>query len=461
MLASAFFVAILRVFLLDWHSNLNRRNCSMKLHIVGAGGRAHASVWKLAQLDYVTSIVCAPGNAGISMERLRNDEAVRCVPVLPTDIDGQLALARACEPHLTIVSEDEPLALGIVDLFQAAGLRIWGPNKRAARFEWSKVWAWEFMQRHGIPTPLSRPCDTWMNALVFAQSLNYECAIKLDGLARGKGVFICRTQGEVTAALCRIFLNREFGDAGKRVLVQKLVHGQELSLHFLCSGRSVAAFPSSKDHKRALEGDKGDMTGGMGTISPSPDINPADYEKLAKGIIRPWLKGCEAEGIDFRGVLYPGVMLADEGPVVLEFNARLGDPETQVYLTRLQNDLRELMDLSLDGCEFPSGYLKWSNDTSVCVVVTAPGYPGKYEREKKITGWSEAAEMPNVKIFHAGTAMKGDELVTNDGRVLGVTAWAPDLNEARRRAYRAANLVKLEGGQHFRRDIGGPILNVS
>lgn len=433
----------------------------MKLHIVGGGGRAHALVWKLAQSPRVASIVCAPGNAGIGMERLLNGGMVNCVPVPAPDISSQLALANARDADLTIVQEDEPLALGIVDLFQAAGRRIWGPNKKAAQFESSKIWAWEFMQKYGIPTPLAKPCKNFTDALLFARAQNFECAIKVDGLARGKGALMCRTQAEVIDALCRIFLNKEFGDAGKRVLVQKLVYGQELSLHFLCSDASAVAFPSSKDHKRTRERDKGKMTGGMGAISPSSDITPSTLDKVAKMIVEPWLAGCEQEGIDFRGILYPGVMLTKEGPVVLEFNARFGDPETQVYLTRLESDLLALMEASVDGRNLSPSMLKWSDNTSVCVVMAAPGYPESPVVGKKITGLERVAELPNVKVFHAGTAMQNAHLVTNGERVLGVTAWAPNLQTARLRAYQAAHMIKFKGGQHFRRDIGGPILDVT
>lgn len=433
----------------------------MKLHIVGGDGRADALVWKLAQLEYVTSITCAPGNAGIGMERLQNGKFAQCVPVSAKDIESQLALANTCDTDITICQEDAPLALGIVDLFQTAGLRIWGPNKKAAQFESSKISAWEFMRKYGIPTPLAKPCENFGDALIFARAENFECAIKVDGLARGKGVFICRTQTEVIEALCRIFLKREFGSAGKRVLVQKLVYGQEVSLHFLCSGASAVAFPSSKDHKRALEGDKGKMTGGMGAISPSQDVEPRVFSKVATMIIEPWLAGCEQEGIDFRGILYPGVMLTEEGPVVLEFNARFGDPETQVYLTRLENDLLGLIEASVDGRDLSPNMLKWSDSTSVCVVMAAPGYPETPVTGKEITGPEKVAALPNVKVFHAGTALQNGRLVTNGGRVLGVTAWAPNLQTARLRAYQAAQMIKFKGGQHFRRDIGGPVLNIS
>lgn len=433
----------------------------MKLHIVGSGGRAHILVLKLSQSPHITSIVCAPGNPGIGMERLLNGSMANCVPIPTEDINGQLALANACDADITIVQEDEPLACGIVDLFQAAGRKIWGPNKKAAQFESSKIWAWEFMQKYGIPTPLAKPCENFVDALLFARALNFECAIKVDGLARGKGVLMCRTQVEVIEALCRIFLKREFGDAGKRVLVQKLVYGQELSLHFLCSGASAVAFPSSKDHKRAREKDKGKMTGGMGAISPSPDIEPRVLDKIAKMIVEPWLAGCEVEGIDFRGILYPGVMLTKEGPVVLEFNARFGDPETQVYLTRLESDLLGLIVASVDGHELSPRMLKWSDSTSVCVVMAAPGYPESPVVGKEITGLEQVAALLNVKVFHAGTALQNGRLVTNEGRVLGVTAWALNLQTARLRAYQAAHMIKFKGGQHFRRDIGGPILDVA
>lgn len=450
-----------QVALLEWGPNFRGKDCSMKLHIVGSGGRAHALVWKLARLDYITEIVCAPGNAGIGSERLQNGSTVNCIPVLPADIKGQLALAKAHKPHLTIVSEDEPLASGIVDLFQTARLRIWGPNKKAAQFESSKIFAWKFMQKYGIPTPHGTPYDTPWDALEFAKSLGWTCAIKVDGPARGKGVLICSTEDEVRDALRRIFLAHEFGAAGRRVLVQQLVYGQEVSTHFLCNGKGAVAFPNSRDHKRAQEGDKGEMTGGMGAVSPSPDAMPNFHDVIAARIIRPWLEGCAAEGIDFRGIFYPGIMLTADGPLVLEFNARFGDPEAQVYLARLESDLFGLIEASVDGRELSSRMCMWRDNTSVCVVMAAPGYPETPVTGKKITGLEKAAELPNVKIFHAGTAIRGGHLVTDGGRVLGVTAWALDLTEARLRAYRAVNMIKFEGGQHFRRDIGGPIIDAA
>lgn len=431
----------------------------MKIQFVGGGGRVHAMIWAAIQrCSSITRIACLPGNAGIGMERLQNGRRVTCVPIAATDIEAQLAFAWAYEPDLTICSEDNPLSLGIVDLFQAKEFRIWGPTKKAAQFESSKIWAWRFMKKYGIPTPEAEACYSAHEALAAAEKFGFKCAIKCDGLALGKGALVCRTHSEVIHAVYRIFEKNEFGDAGKAVLVQKLVEGREVSFHFLCSGKTAVAFQSSKDHKKALEGDAGENTGGMGTTSPSPDIELEAYASFGERIMQKWLNGCEAEGIDFRGILYPGVMLTDDGPMVLEFNARFGDPEAQVYLARLETPLLTLVEGSLNGEEFRHRDLHWSNNTSVCVMMAAPGYPNKYDKGKIITGLDEVAKLGNVKVFHSGTTLKEGKIVTNGGRVLGVTAWARTLELARVLAYRAVNEIRFEGGQHFRRDIGGPPL---
>ncbi len=428
----------------------------MKIQIVGGGGRAHTTAWALGRrCSDLTGMACLPGNAGIGMEKLQNEELVTCVPLAATDINGQLAFAKAYKPDLTICSEDDPLALGIVDLFQANGLRIWGPTRKAAKFEWSKIWAWKFMTKYGIPTPEAQDCYSGNEALVAAKRFDWKCAVKVDGLAFGKGVLVCHTESEVIHAVYRIFEKNEFGEAGKAVLVQKLVEGKEVSFHFLCSGKTAVVFQSSKDHKKGLDGNLGDNTGGMGTISPSPDVEPEAYASFGDKIMRKWLKGCEEEGIDFRGILYPGVMLTNEGPMVLEFNARLGDPEAQVYLTRLKTSLLTLIEGSLNGEEFRPRDLIWSPDLSVCVMMSAPGYPGKYDKGKIITGLEEVAKLPNRKVFHSGTTLQNGQVVTNGGRVLGVTAWANTLERARALAYEAVHELKFEGGQYFRRDIGG------
>lgn len=428
----------------------------MKVLVLGSGGREHALVWKLAQSSRITRMWCAPGNAGIAGERLAAGGLVECVNVGAEDLPGLLAFARAEKPDLTVVGPDNPLALGVVDRFQAAGLRIWGPNQKAAQFEASKVFSQEFMIRHGIPTMKSGNFNDASDAKRFAGLLGGRCAVKADGLALGKGVLICQSIAEADRAIDDILVARSFGKAGERVLIQELIEGTEVSLHFLCDGRTARLFPSSQDHKRAFDGDQGLNTGGMGTYSPAPFLTEAEYRAVADSIIEPWLKGCAAEGIDYRGILYPGVMLTQSGPKVLEFNSRFGDPETQVYLPRLKSDLLELLEASIDG-RLDQCAIEWRPEACVCVVMASGGYPGNYAKGEVITGLEPAGALPNTKVFHAGTALKAGQIVTNGGRVLGVTAWAPTLAAARDAAYAAAGKIQFDGAQ-FRRDIAAQAL---
>lgn len=429
----------------------------MKILVIGSGGREHALIWKLAQSSHVTGMWCAPGNAGIARERLaRGGQAVQCVNCGAEDLPGLRKLAQEIKADLTVVGPDNPLALGIVDFFQESGLRIWGPNRKAAQFEASKAFSQEFMERHGIPTARGGTFTEFGPASKFAASLEGRCVVKADGLALGKGVLVCHSLGEAEGAIKEMLVNKAFGDAGAKVVIQELLEGPEISLHALCDGRTAKVFPTSQDHKRALDGDQGLNTGGMGTYSPVPFLDASEVEKAAARIFGPWLQGCAAEGIDFHGILYPGVMLTREGPKVLEFNARFGDPETQVYLTRLENDLVELLNASVDGT-LDALDLKWSSMASVCVVMASAGYPGSYAKGKTIRGLDAAARLPNVKVFHAGTTSAGGEIVTNGGRVLGVTAWARDLKQARDAAYAAAERIEFEG-KWFRRDIAAKAL---
>jgi phosphoribosylamine--glycine ligase len=424
----------------------------MKLLVIGSGGREHALVWKLAQSPHVTRMWCAPGNAGIAEERLAKDQSpVACVDLAADDLPGLLKFAREQRADLTVVGPDNPLALGIVDLFQQNGLRIWGPNKKAAQFESSKVFSQRFMENHGIPTARAGTFSDAAGAKKFAAALDGKCAVKADGLALGKGVLICHNLEESNRAIEEILVSKAFGAAGSHIVIQELLEGTEISLHALCDGASAKLFPTAQDHKRALDGDRGLNTGGMGTYSPTPFLTDAGLADAGRKILDPWLKGCAAEGIDFRGMLYPGVMLTNDGPKVLEFNARFGDPETQVYLTRLENDLVELLDASVDGT-LSRHELKWNPMASVCVVMASDGYPGKYEKGRGITGLVEAGRLPNTKIFHAGTAGSGGQIVTNGGRVLGVTALGQDLASAQAAAYAAVEKIRFDGA-HFRRDI--------
>jgi len=429
----------------------------MKILVIGSGGREHALVWKLAQSPHLSQMWCAPGNAGIAQERTaKSGQLVECVPIAADDLAKLLAFAQEKKIDLTVVGPDNPLALGIVDLFQQHGLRIWGPNQKAAQFEASKVFSQGFMEQYGISTARAGTFTDAVSAKKFAESLGGKCAVKADGLALGKGVLVCANMVEAAKAIDEILVTKAFGAAGAQIVIQEYLEGVEISLHALCDGKTAKLFPTSQDHNRALDGDRGLNTGGMGTYSPTPFVTQTQLNEMGRLILGPWLKGCVAEGIDFRGILYPGLILTQHGPRVIEFNARFGDPETQVYLPRLENDLVELLDASASGT-LGRVELKWSLLASVCVVMASGGYPGSYAKGKVISGLEEAAKLPNTKVFHAGTAMAGNDIVTNGGRVLGVTAWAADLKSAQTAAYAAVDKIQFEGAQ-VRRDIAAKAL---
>jgi phosphoribosylamine--glycine ligase len=431
----------------------------MRILVIGGGGREHAIVWKLAQSPGATEILCAPGNAGIAMERVTaSGSPVTCPAVPADDIHGLLTLAREKRPELTVVGPDNPLALGIVDLFQNNGFRIWGPNKKAAQFESSKAFSQAFMNRHGIPAPHGEVFEDAIKAKDYARGLDGACAIKADGLALGKGVIISKSTEEADQAIDEMLVKQSLGSAGKKVVIQRLLDGIEVSLHALCDGRTARLFPTAQDHKRAYDDDRGPNTGGMGAYSPAPFLSDEALEEAGAEILKPWLDGCKQEEIDFRGILYPGVMLTPIGPKVLEFNARFGDPETQVYLTRLESDLLELCNACVDGT-LANHDLKWKPETSVCVVLASGGYPGNYEKGKRVSGLEEVSRMQNVKVFHAGTAAADEDraVVSAGGRVLGVTAWAGDIRAARDLAYSAVAKIKFDGMQ-YRKDIAAKAL---
>jgi phosphoribosylamine---glycine ligase len=429
----------------------------MRILVIGSGGREHALVWKLAQSHHVTCLWCTPGNAGIAQERLaKNGAQVQCLSLGAEDLPALHTFARENQADLTVVGPDNPLALGIVDLFRRHGLRIWGPNQQAARFESSKVFSQQFMEKYGIPTARAGTFADPASASQFAASLGGRCAVKADGLALGKGVLICRDMAQADQAIEEVLVRKSFGTAGAAVVIQELLEGMEISLHALCDGQTAKLFPTAQDHKRALDGDAGLNTGGMGAYSPTPFLSDSELAEAGRKILDPWLRGCVAEGIGFQGILYPGVMLTKDGPKVLEFNARFGDPETQVYLPRLENDLVELLIASVEGT-LGKTELKWSAMPSVCVVMASAGYPGSYAKGKPILGLAEAARLPNTKVFHAGTATAGDDIVASGGRVLGVAAWAKDLRAARDAAYAAVETIRFEGAQ-FRRDIAAKAL---
>jgi phosphoribosylamine--glycine ligase len=426
----------------------------MKLLVIGSGGREHALVWKLAQSPHVTQLWCAPGNAGIAQERLaKNSAPVECVNLGAEDLPKLFAFAQEKKIELTVVGPDNPLALGIVDLFQKNGLRIWGPNQKAAQFESSKVFSQWFMEKYGIPTAKAGTFTDATEAKTFAASLGGKCAVKADGLALGKGVLICRNVAEADKAIDEILVSKAFGAAGARIVIQEFLEGMEISLHALCDGKTAKLFPTSQDHKRALDNDKGLNTGGMGTYCPTPFLSETELAETGRRILEPFMRGCAAEGIDFRGIIYPGIIITKTGPKVLEFNARFGDPETQPILFKMESDLLPVVSSCAEGNLGKAEPLVWKEGVAVCVVVASRGYPERPEKGKLIKGLSEIEGQKDVVVFHAGTKRVGNEYYTSGGRVLGVTALGSTYRKAIDKVYEAVSCIEFEG-MYYRRDIG-------
>lgn len=419
----------------------------MKILIVGSGGREHALAWKLARSPKVTKVFCAPGNAGSA-------QVGENVPISADDIPGLLVFAKEKEIGLTVVGPDDTLAAGISDAFQSAGLAIFGPTASAARLESSKAFAKDFMRRHGIPTAAAREFTDSVEARAWCGTATYPLVIKADGLALGKGVIIVGSVAEADDAIGRCMDACEFGDAGKKIVIEEFLEGVECSIHALVDGSSYLLFPDCRDHKRAFDGDLGPNTGGMGTISPSGSLDDELAQTVRSEVLDRFLAGIRADGLDFRGMLFPGLMLTASGPKVLEFNCRWGDPETQVLVRRLESDLLDLL-LACTSGQLAGQSPEWSSDSACCIILASGGYPGSYEKGKPIAGLDAAAARDRTVLFHAGTKASGPEVVTNGGRVLGVTATGPDLAAARANAYAAADLVTFDGVQR-RNDIGEP-----
>jgi phosphoribosylamine---glycine ligase len=417
----------------------------MKILVIGSGGREHALAWKLRESPLMEEIYCAPGNAGIAQE-------AECLPVDIGSPSAILELAESLKADLTIVGPEAPLVAGVVDEFERAGRQIIGPRKAAARLEGSKVFAKEFMARHGIPTARFTTADSFDQAMGALPGFGYPLVIKADGLAAGKGVVIARSESEAGAALDEFMRQRAFGPAGERVVIEECLAGREMSFIILTDGSEFLGFPPSQDHKRLLDGDQGPNTGGMGAYSDDSLLSSSLRERILGAIVRPTLQGLAEEGAPFRGFLYCGLMLTEDGVKVLEYNVRLGDPETQPILMRLRSDLVELL---LAVGEGGLGHLDahWSPNPSVCVVVASGGYPGKPQVGKTISGYEAAEAVGGVKVFHAGTRFEDHRLVTAGGRVLGVTSAAEDLRAAIQRAYSAVEKIHFEGMQ-YRHDIG-------
>ena len=417
----------------------------MNVLVVGGGGREHALAWKLRQSPRVREVFCAPGNGGMG-------EVATCVPIDSGDLRSLLAFARERGIGLTVVGPEAPLSLGIVDLFEEHGLRVFGASRAAAELEGSKTFAKELMRRHGIPTAAARAFTDAGEARAWIRSAGTPLVIKADGLAAGKGVMICRTGAEAEAAVETIMDKRAFGSAGDRVLVEEFLEGEEASFLAFTDGRTVVAMPASQDHKAVFDGDLGPNTGGMGAYSPAPVVTPALHAEVMRTVMEPTVRAMAAAGRPYRGVLYAGLMITSDGIKVLEYNARFGDPEAQPIVLRMKSDLLPVLEACIDG-RLDTAAVDWHDDAAVCVVLASGGYPGAYPTGLPISGLEEAGREEGVVVFHAGTAERDGRIVTAGGRVLGVTARGATIREAVDRAYRGAARISFEG-MHYRRDIG-------
>jgi phosphoribosylamine---glycine ligase len=416
----------------------------MKVLVVGGGGREHALCWRLAQSPRVDELYAAPGNAGI-------DGLATAVPVAADAIGPLVDLVEREGIDLTVVGPEVPLVAGLADELEARRLQVFGPDRRAARLEGSKVWARELCERHGIPAPRSRAFSEPRPAIDYIDELDPPYVIKADGLAAGKGVTIAEDRATAEAAVADCLVARAFGDAGDTVLIEEFLEGFECSALALTDGRTVLPLALAQDYKRSEDGDRGPNTGGMGAFSPLPFVDPETESFIAKRILEATVAALQDEGIQYRGVVYAGLMITVEGPKVLEFNCRFGDPETQVILPRLRSDLLELLVACTDG-SLGGHRLDWTHDACVGVVVAAGGYPGPVERGKPISGLGEADAAPGAQVFHAGTLARDGRVVTAGGRVVTVSALGSDHDEARRRVYEACSLIRFEGSR-YRTDI--------
>ena len=420
----------------------------MKVLIVGSGGREHAIAWKVAQSEKVDKIYCAPGNAGCA-------EYAECVPIGAMEFEKLVAFAKENEIDLTVIGMDDPLVGGVVDAFEEAGLRVFGPRKNAAILEGSKAFSKDLMKKYNIPTATYENFDNAEEALTYLETAKFPIVLKADGLALGKGVLICNTLEEAKEGVQSIMLDKQFGSAGNRMVIEEFMTGREVSVLSFVDGNTIKTMTSAQDHKRAKDGDQGLNTGGMGTFSPSPFYTEEVDEFCKKYIYQPTVDAMKAEGREFKGIIFFGLMLTPDGPKVLEYNARFGDPETQVVLPRMKSDIVEVFEACIDGI-LDKVDLEFEDNAAVCVVLASDGYPLKYEKGFPIEGLDEFQKHDGYYCFHAGTKFDNGQIVTNGGRVLGVTAKGNDLKEARANAYAATEWVSF-ANKYKRNDIGKAI----
>ncbi len=417
----------------------------MKVLVVGSGGREHAIVWKLKQDGRATEIFCAPGNGGIAQD-------ATCVPIGAMEFEKLTAFVEENQIDFTIIGMDDPLVGGVVDAFEAKGLRVFGPRKNAAILEGSKAFSKELMKQYGIPTAGYETFSDYEEAKAYVEQQDLPIVLKADGLALGKGVLICQTREEALEGLKEMMIDQKFGKSGTKVVIEEFLTGPEVSVLSFCDGKTVRPMVSAQDHKRAYDGDQGLNTGGMGTFSPSRIYTKEVAEICQKEIFEPTVAAMAKEGRPFVGVLYFGLMLTPKGMKVIEYNARFGDPETQVILPRLKTDLLSIMEACVDGT-LDQMEIEWYDNAAVCVVEASGGYPESYEKGFEITGLEEAAKRDDIVVFHAGTKAENGKFYTNGGRVLGITGIGKDLQEAISIAYEGVELVHFEK-KHFRHDIG-------
>ena len=420
----------------------------MKVLIVGSGGREHAIAWKAAKSSRVDKIYCAPGNAGIS-------EIAECVNIGAMEFEKLAAFVKEQSIDLTVIGMDDPLVGGIVDVFEQEGLRVFGPKKNAAILEGSKAFSKDLMKKYGIPTAGYETFDSPEAAMQYLETSKYLIVLKADGLALGKGVLICNTKEEAMAGVKTLMLDKQFGAAGNTIVVEEFMTGREVSVLSFVDGKTIKIMTSAQDHKRAKDGDQGLNTGGMGTFSPSPFYTKEIDEFCKKNIYQATVDAMRAEGREFKGIIFFGLMLTEEGPKVLEYNARFGDPETQVVLPRMKNDIIDVFEACIDGT-LDKTDLDFEDNAAVCVVLASEGYPEKYEKGYEIHGLDNFKDKDSYFVFHAGTKTENGKIVTNGGRVLGVTATGTDLKTARANAYEAATWIEFEN-KYMRSDIGKAI----